>query len=307
MSTLVGRIHVRQEVPCLLSRCIVDRPGDFRGILHRQGKTEEVNYGTDDRNFFYDLPPWVSLARCWDDLDRFIREYNDHLLGPTSTNVNRAYVIQKIVSKVTDDSGDQYRVQWLNFSDAQSTLVTKEALRQEVRNSNQFFANVDESLEAGNPVDVNISMTEPPSSWKWRCSWLHLMAPRGVCGFENKHLKLSDRSSYFVHTVIGLGVASTREDESDDLGVEGPEATRQDYNSATDHNSGHPRCISYGLHSLLDGGRIPRVLQVPRMPPKYEQVTETKQPNSGQEDNPYEILLCTSGEFFDGYGDLYTN
>ena len=67
-------------------------------------------YTNDDRKFFYDLPPWVSMSRSWDDLDRFLREYNDYLLGPARTNKNKSYVIQKVLQKIVTADGVEYRV-----------------------------------------------------------------------------------------------------------------------------------------------------------------------------------------------------
>ena len=89
--TFVGRIHVKQEDPPFLSRCIQDRDNNY-GIELRNEGTTRVKYEEADRAFFYDLPSWVSLARSWDDLDRFLREYNEYLVGPSRNNKERSYV-----------------------------------------------------------------------------------------------------------------------------------------------------------------------------------------------------------------------
>lgn len=292
---MLGQIHVRQSDPPLLSRCIRDRPGDFRGILLQSSGTTDVTYTSQDRRFFYELPPWVSLARSWDDLDRFLREYNDFLKSPARTNSDRNYVIDKVLSRNDDDSGTQYRVTWEGFDVSQATTVDKADMLKEVQNPRSYFNDLDEKLNNGETPTIGLSMTNPPSAWRWRCAWMHLAAPRDVNGFENRHLKLSDSCSYFIHKIVGLGLTTSREDESDGLGVEGPQATRMDYNTALDHNAGTPRCLSYGLHSLLDGGRLAKGLGIPRMPPKYEKTTVPGTPNSASDDNPYEILLSTSG------------
>tara|TARA_B100000900_G_scaffold356074_1_gene325634 strand:+ start:115 stop:1029 length:915 start_codon:yes stop_codon:yes gene_type:complete len=290
MSTFVGKINVRQENPPLLSRCIQDSPGALRGILHIGGETQIVEYNESDKDYFYSLPPWVSLARSWDDLDRFIREFNDHLAGPTQTNAQRTYVITKILARLVGADGlIEYRVQWLNYTDAQSTVLPKETISREVTDPIGFFETVDEKLDSGDPASVNVTMAEPPSAWRWRCAWMHLIAPRAVSGFQNRHLKISEKTSFFIQKIIGLGISANRENNSDDAGAEGQAATRQDYNTSTDFNSGQPRCLSYGIHSLLDGGRIPRILGAPRMPAVYEKITEEKVPNSSTEKNPYEV------------------
>ena len=290
MSKFVGKIHVRQENPTLLSRCIQDSPGAFSGILHAAGETQLVVYTEEDRDFFYELPPWVSLARSWDDLDRFIREFNDHITGPTQTNTQRSYSISKILARpVGDDGVVEYRAPWLNYNESQSTVVTKEAISNEVTNPVSFFEEVDEKLDSGEPAPVNVTMADPPSSWRWRCAWMHLVAPRGVAGFLNRHLKVSEKTSFFIQKIVGLGLAAIREDNSDEAGAEGQAATRQDYNTSTDYNSGQPRCLSYGVHSLLDSGRIPRILGAPRMPAAYEKITQEKTPNAATEKNPYEV------------------
>ena len=295
--TLLGQIHVRQADPPLLSRCIRDRPGDFRGIVLQSSGTTDVTYTNADRNYFYELPPWVSLARSWDDLDRFLREYNDFLQSPARTNREKDYEIEKVLAKLSDDAGTQYRVQWAGFDVTQATVVSQEEMAKEVTTTptRAFFDDLDEKLDNGETPTINLAMSNPPSAWRWRAAWMHLVAPRDINGFENGHLKLSNSCSYLIHKIIGLGLTSTREDNTDDLGVEGPQATRQDYNTALDHNAGMPRSLSFGLHSLLDGGRIPRGLGIPRMPAKYDRTTVPGTPNPATESNPYEILLSTSG------------
>tara|TARA_Y100000592_G_C5205915_1_gene192704 strand:+ start:267 stop:419 length:153 start_codon:yes stop_codon:yes gene_type:complete len=50
------------------------------------------------------------MSRSWDDLDRFLREYNDYLLGPARTNKNKSYVIEKVLQKIVTADGVEYRV-----------------------------------------------------------------------------------------------------------------------------------------------------------------------------------------------------
>ena len=98
--TFVGKIHVRQEDPPILTRCILDSPGEFYGLELTASGSRRVTYEDDDRSYFYDLPPWVSLARSWDDLDRFLREFNEYLLSPSRPNRDRSYVSQPCMHSV---------------------------------------------------------------------------------------------------------------------------------------------------------------------------------------------------------------
>ena len=58
-------------------------------------------------------------------------------------------------------------------------------------------------------------------------------------------------TSYNLHTCdAGLGISGDREDTSDEMGVQG-QAIRDEYDRATDHNAGMPRCLSNGVMALL--------------------------------------------------------
>lgn len=225
-----------------------------------------------------------------------MREYNDFLESPSRTNRDGVYRIDKILSRTETTTGVEYLVQWAGFSRAQATLVTKEALSVEVTRPRRFFRILDETLEEGDDYETSIDMGAPPSAWRWRCAWMHLVAPRDVNGFENKHLKLSDRCSYFLHNIVAPGMAARREDDADDLGAEGEAATRRDYNTSSDHNSGMPRCLSFGIQALLDGGKPPGVGTIPQLPSVYTPLDATETAaNESTAPNPYELLLSTSG------------
>lgn len=228
-----------------------------------------------------------------------MREYNDFLESPSRTNRAGKYMINKILSRTETTTGVEYLVQWAGFSRAQATLVTKEALFAEVARPRRFFRELDETLQSGDDYDASIDkidMGAPPSAWRWRCAWMHLVAPRDVNGFQNKHLKLSDRCGYFLHNIVAPGMAARREDDADDTGTEGEAATRRDYNTSSDHNSGMPRCLSFGIQALLDGGKPPGVGTIPQLPSMYTPLgtTETAA-NESTAPNPYELLLSTSG------------
>jgi len=69
LGTYLGKIHVQQADPPLLTRCIDEINGvPTRGLLLRGSSASAVDYEAADAEYFYDLPPWVSLARSWDDL-----------------------------------------------------------------------------------------------------------------------------------------------------------------------------------------------------------------------------------------------
>ena len=70
--SLVGQIHVTQRDPPFLTRCIQDDDVAFVGLLLKEKSATRVTYDAEDRAYFYELPPWVSMARSWDDLDRFL-------------------------------------------------------------------------------------------------------------------------------------------------------------------------------------------------------------------------------------------
>ena len=123
---------------------------------------------------------------------------------------------------------------------------------------------------------------------------MHLVAPRAINGYENRHLKLSESASYFIHTVLGLGMSSDREDNSDDMGVQG-QAVRDEYNRKNDFNSGMPRRLSNGIITLLDGAKGLGLGNIPRTPVRYTKVTIDRPANDGNEVNPYELLLSSSG------------
>ena len=95
-----------------------------------------------------------------------------------------------------------------------------------------------------------------------------------------------------LHTChAGLGVSGDREDTSDEMGVQG-QAVRDEYDRATDHNAGMPRCLSSGVMALLyvplrilsyiyfevlltlnfprDGTKIPGLGRLPQTPSDYD-------------------------------------
>ena len=202
--------------------------------------------------------------------------------------------IDRILAKVSTEEGDEYRVRWNNYTEQQATMVPRTLLSRAVQNPSTFFSDIDEKLLNGETPVVSIRMDAPPSAWRWRCAWMHLTAPRSISGYQNRHLKLSDSASYFIHTVLGLGLANDREDNSDNMGVQG-QAIREEYNRSQDHNSGMPRKLSNGVMALLDGTKQPGLGVLPKTPVNYDKVTDVRPPDSGIETNPYEILLSTSG------------
>ena len=54
--TFVGRIHVKQEDPPFLSRCIQDRDNEFYGIELRNEGTTRVKYERSGQSFFMICP-----------------------------------------------------------------------------------------------------------------------------------------------------------------------------------------------------------------------------------------------------------
>ena len=67
----------------------------------------------------YPLPPWVSLARSWDDLDRFLREFNEliYMTEPAQLEDGK-YFVEKIVGQRTRNGETEYQIKWLGYERA---------------------------------------------------------------------------------------------------------------------------------------------------------------------------------------------
>ena len=101
-------------------------------------------------------------------------------------------VIDKILSRVAVGGGIfEYKVRWAGFISSQGTLVQRSVIRKSV-DSDEAMDGIDQRLLNGETIDVSITMDSPPSAWRWRCAWMHLVTPRCINGYENGHLKLSD-------------------------------------------------------------------------------------------------------------------
>ena len=79
-TSLVGRLYRIQRKGDRFEGCLTKIINDNRTSLlltHEGTKTVKVPVDDFRLNKTYPLPPWISLARSWDDLDRFLREFNE--------------------------------------------------------------------------------------------------------------------------------------------------------------------------------------------------------------------------------------
>ena len=99
-----------------MSNKIIKEDGSSLLLTHEGTKVFKIP--EDDFNFqnTYPLPPWVSLARSWDDLDRFLREFNEliYMKEPAKLE-NGKYMVEKIVGEKTKNGEKEYLIKWLGY------------------------------------------------------------------------------------------------------------------------------------------------------------------------------------------------
>jgi len=78
--SLVGRLFRIRRKDHRFEGCLTKIIDDNRTSLlltHEGTQIYKVPANDFSANKTYPLPPWISLARSWDDLDRFLREFNE--------------------------------------------------------------------------------------------------------------------------------------------------------------------------------------------------------------------------------------